>query len=272
MSEARVLNFSYRQLSLSMKIFLLLFILLVTVSCAQKYLGPSNVGREYGNPKMPLVVSHLAGANKKMLDRFPRNSHFILAKILCFHKSCRIQSGHTAPLQSISFKKFKKKVARNAKKGAYKNIKVDTTHKHKPVVSHTIPITADTANIQPPVFDPIVQADTLIVLGAEVLFEINKSTLRSEHFETLNPIVEYLLLHPERSVNISGHTDNTGSEAHNLRLSKQRADVVAEYLVSNGVDINSIETSGLGSAKPIAENTTEEGRKKNRRVELLIHD
>jgi chemotaxis protein MotB len=79
-------------------------------------------------------------------------------------------------------------------------------------------------------------------------------------------------LHPERLVRISGHTDNTGREAHNLALSKQRADVVAEYLVSNGIDINRVETSGLGSAKPIEVNTSDEGRRKNRRVELLIHD
>ena len=71
---------------------------------------------------------------------------------------------------------------------------------------------------------------------------------------------------------ISGHTDNIGNEAHNLSLSKQRADVVAEYLVGNGIDIVRLETAGLGSAKPIAVNTTDEGRMKNRRVELLIHD
>lgn len=100
----------------------------------------------------------------------------------------------------------------------------------------------------------------------------NKSTLRNEHFATLNAIVDYLVLHTERSVKISGHTDNTGNEAHNLNLSKRRADVVAEYLVDNGVDIRRVETLGLGSANPLTANTTDEGRKKNRRVELLIHD
>ena len=133
----------------------------------------------------------------------------------------------------------------------------------------TIPVDIDTATVRP---TPVIKADSLIVLGAEVLFEINKSTLRSEHFATLNSIVDYLVLHPERSVKISGHSDNTGSEGHNLALSKRRAVVVAEYLVNNGVDIDRVETFGLGSAKPIVLNTTDEGRKKNRRVELLIHD
>lgn len=259
-----------------MKIFLL-FLFLLAFACAdaqKKYVGPpNNVGREYGNPKMPLMVSHLAGANKERLKKATKNSrHSIFGKILCFRRLCRIQSGHPSSLRSISFKKFKKKIERNAKKGAYKNIQTDSTRKRKPAILETIPtILIDTTTTQPMVSAPVVK-DSLIVLGAEVLFEINKSTLRSEHFETLNPIVEYLLLHPERSVRISGHTDNTGSEAHNLSLSKKRADVVAEYLVNNGVDIRSVETSGLGSTKPIAENTTEAGRKKNRRVELLIHD
>jgi outer membrane protein OmpA-like peptidoglycan-associated protein len=119
---------------------------------------------------------------------------------------------------------------------------------------------------------PSPKADSLIILSAELLFETNKSTLRTEHFAMLSTIVDYLFLHPERSVKISGHTDNTGSEEHNLVLSKRRADVVAEYLVNNGIDINRVETFGLGNTKPLVANITDEGRKKNRRVELLIHD
>lgn len=250
-----------------MKTFLLSILLLGFFYTGAQTVGPpKNVGREYGNPKMPWFVSHLAGANKERLKRANGNSHSIFGKIVCFRKLCRIQSGHSASLRAISFKKFQKKVARNAKKGAYKNIRINS-----PVVPNTIPVMTDTAHTQPAIPAPAVKADSLIVLGAELLFETDKSTLRREHFETLHSIVDYLLSHPERLVSISGHTDNTGREAHNLTLSKQRADVVAEYLVSNGIDINRIKTSGLGSSKPITANATEEGRKKNRRVELLIH-
>ena len=236
-----------------------------------QYVGPpNNVGREYGNPKMPLMVSHLAGANKERLKRANKNSrHSIFGKILCFRRLCRIQSGHPASLRSISFKKFRKKVARNAKKGLYKRPPSDSINKPAPVSREAIPVVVDTIRVRP---TPQIKADSLIILSAELLFETNKSTLRSEHFATLNPIVDYLVLHPERSVKISGHTDNTGSEGHNLTLSKRRADVVAEYLIKNGVDVNRVETFGLGSTKPLVVNTTEEGRKKNRRVELLIHD
>jgi outer membrane protein OmpA-like peptidoglycan-associated protein len=249
---------------------LFLSVLLCSYFCvnAQKVGPPRNVGREYGNPKMPWMVSHLAGANKKMLERANKNSrHSIFGKILCFRKLCRIQVGHPSSLKSPSFKKFEKKVERNAKKGLYKKIHIDSTYKQKSPVREVTPVVVDTA-LQAPAFKP----DSLIVLNAELLFETNKSTLRIEHFAMLNSIVDYLVLHPERSVNISGHTDNTGSEGHNLILSKKRADVVAEYLISHGVDINRVSTVGLGSTKPLVENNSDEGRKKNRRVELLIHD
>ena len=254
-----------------MKALLLSVLLFGFVHGQAQYVGPpNNVGREYGNPKMPLMVSHLAGANKARLNRVNKNSrHSIFAKVLCFRKLCRIQSGHSASLNAISYKKFRKKVARNAKKGLYKRRQVDSTYDHKPIVREVMPAVTDTATARP---TPLIKADSLIVLGAELLFETNQSTLRSEHFATLNSIADYLVSHPERAVNISGHTDTTGSEQHNLALSKRRADVVAEYLAANGVDSNRVKTFGLGSAKPIDVNTTDEGRKKNRRVELLIHE
>jgi outer membrane protein OmpA-like peptidoglycan-associated protein len=255
-----------------MKVPLLLLLLsgFFYVNAQKTYIGPpNNVGREYGNPKMPLMVSHLAGKNKDMLKRANKNSrHSVFGKILCFRKLCRIQSGHSASLKSISFKKFRKKVQKHGEKGEYKDVRPTP----KPAAITPKPAAVDTTTVQPVTSPPVIKKDSLIILGAEVLFEINRSTLRSEHFSTLNPIVDYLISHPERTVTISGHTDNTGNEKHNLTLSKKRADVVAEYLVNNGVDINRVETSGSGSSKPIAENTTDKGRKKNRRVELLIHD
>jgi outer membrane protein OmpA-like peptidoglycan-associated protein len=258
-----------------MKIILLSALLFCCIPTkAQKFVGPpNNVGREYGNPKMPWMVSHLAGKNKEMLKRANKNSrHSIFSKILCFRRLCRIQSGHTASLHTMNFNKFKKKLAKNAKKKAHQNITTDSTINRQPIVRKTIPIVKDTITSKAAVTPPIIKADSLIILGGELLFQTNRSTLRSEHFATLNPIVDYLRLHPERAVRISGHTDTTGNEANNLSLSKKRADVVAEYLVNNGIAINRVETFGLGSAKPIAENKTDEGRKKNRRVELLIHD
>jgi hypothetical protein len=95
---------------------------------AQKFVGPpNNVGREYGNPKMPWMVSHLAGRNKEMLRRANKNSrHSVFGKVLCFRRLCRIQSGHTASLHTMNFKKFKKKLAKNAKKKATNSTPPDT--------------------------------------------------------------------------------------------------------------------------------------------------
>ncbi len=118
---------------------------------------------------------------------------------------------------------------------------------------------------------PILKTDSLIVLG-EVLFATNSSILKSEQFAVLDSIVDFLVKNPRLIVKISGHTDNTGKESYNLKLSTQRADVVAEFLVDNGVDIDRVSSIGLGSSRPIAPNTSDAGRKKNRRVELLIHD
>jgi outer membrane protein OmpA-like peptidoglycan-associated protein len=258
-----------------MKTFLLSAMLLAFLYAhAQKPVGPpNNVGREYGNPKMPWMVSHLAGANKERLKRANKNSrHSIFGKILCFRKLCRIQSGHSSSLHAISFRKFKKKVARNARKGEYKNIHTDTTRRLRPAVRKDTAPVQDTAHIKTTVPVQHAKTDTLIVLGAELLFEVNKSTLKREHFGPLQNIAEYLLAHPERFVRVSGHTDNSGKETHNVTLSQQRADVVAEYLVNRGISINRVYTLGLGSSKPIAPNTTEADRMKNRRVELLIYD
>ena len=71
-------------------------------------------------------------------------------------------------------------------------------------------------------------------------------------------------------IEIEGHTDNIGDEAYNLKLSNERAEAVVDYLLEKGVDKNNIIAQGLGESAPIAENETEEGRAKNRRVEMNV--
>ena len=124
---------------------------------------------------------------------------------------------------------------------------------------------------RPKVDAPVLKSDSLIVLN-EFLFETNSSTLKVEHFSALDSIMDFLLEHPSLEVKISGHTDNTGRESHNKTLSTKRAEVVAEYLIENGVSQDRVTFEGFGSSKPIAPNSTDVGRNKNRRVELLIHD
>jgi outer membrane protein OmpA-like peptidoglycan-associated protein len=86
----------------------------------------------------------------------------------------------------------------------------------------------------------------------------------------LNILLEYLQNNTDKTIQISGHTDNTGKETDNLLLSENRAKAVADFLISKGIAKNRITTNGYGSSKPIADNNTEDGKQRNRRVEFVV--
>jgi outer membrane protein OmpA-like peptidoglycan-associated protein len=111
--------------------------------------------------------------------------------------------------------------------------------------------------------------DKPIVLK-NVLFETNEAMLLQSSFSELDATVSHLMQNPGLKIEVSGHTDNKGNEIQNVKLSEARAKAVADYLISKKVDPVRITYKGHGSQKPVAENTTEEGRKQNRRVELLF--
>ena len=103
-----------------------------------------------------------------------------------------------------------------------------------------------------------------------ILFETGKSVLTASSYTELNRLVNILEDNPLMRIEISGHTDNTGSEALNFRLSESRAKAVVDYLVQKGIDRLRLEFKGYGPQQPIADNKTSEGRKMNRRVEFKI--
>ena len=105
---------------------------------------------------------------------------------------------------------------------------------------------------------------------ANVFFETDKATLLPASFGELDRVEELLASHPEFKLQIAGHTDSTGSESHNLRLAKGRAESVSTYLTSHGLSPERLTTIGFGSSKPIASNVAEEGRAQNRRVEFIL--
>jgi outer membrane protein OmpA-like peptidoglycan-associated protein len=110
----------------------------------------------------------------------------------------------------------------------------------------------------------------LIANMGDVLFETGKFNLRPEARERLAKVSGILLAYSGLKVAIEGHTDSVGTEDYNLQLSKQRADAVREYLVKEGVQEDVITAIGLGMSQPIAGNESADGRKKNRRVELVV--
>ncbi|GAA4754650.1 OmpA family protein [Flavisolibacter ginsenosidimutans] len=100
-------------------------------------------------------------------------------------------------------------------------------------------------------------------------FDIDKASIKPESMGTLNMIVGVLKENPDLKFSIEGHTDNSGTAAHNLTLSQQRAEAVKVQLIAMGVDGSRLSTKGLGDTKPISDNNSLEGKANNRRVEFV---
>ncbi|MGD0989266.1 MAG: OmpA family protein [Candidatus Sulfotelmatobacter sp.] len=110
----------------------------------------------------------------------------------------------------------------------------------------------------------------LIVSMPDVLFAFNKYELKPEARERLAKISGIVLAYPDLKLEIDGYTDSIGSDEYNQTLSDKRAEAVRDYLVSSGVNMNSVVARGLGKADPVADNSSEHGRQLNRRVELIV--
>jgi outer membrane protein OmpA-like peptidoglycan-associated protein len=106
----------------------------------------------------------------------------------------------------------------------------------------------------------------------EVYFDTDSATLKPESYADLDRLVDVLKRVPTIRGAIEGHTDSTGSDAHNQSLSERRAAEVLDYLVEHGADRSRFESKGFGEAQPIASNDTAEGRSQNRRVILRRTD
>lgn len=118
----------------------------------------------------------------------------------------------------------------------------------------------------------VTEADRKVVAEAikNLEFDFGKATIRAKSYTTLNKVAG-LLIEKNFSLKLAGHTDSKGSDAFNLRLSKDRAEAVKAYLVSQGANASRIEAIGYGETQPIASNNTEKGRQQNRRVEFTLY-
>lgn len=109
-----------------------------------------------------------------------------------------------------------------------------------------------------------------ITFESGLLFDVNKAAVKSESKENLNDLAKILNKYPDTNILIEGHTDSTGTEEHNLTLSRQRAQAVANYLAQIEIDPTRFTIMGYGWSQPVADNDTSEGRALNRRVDLGI--
>jgi outer membrane protein OmpA-like peptidoglycan-associated protein len=110
----------------------------------------------------------------------------------------------------------------------------------------------------------------LSLAGDELHFASGTATLPKGDLPSLDRIAALLKGKPSLSIRVEGHTDSSGGAETNQRLSQQRAEAVMQALIDHGVDAERITAEGLGAAKPIADNSTEEGRSANRRVDVYV--
>lgn len=124
---------------------------------------------------------------------------------------------------------------------------------------------------------PMVSAPTVLkkkidelLDGNMIAFRLNSAILLPEGKTVLNSVAKILQEDPTVAFEVGGHTDNVGPEQSNWVLSEQRAKAVVEYLISQGIAVERLTPKGYGASRPIADGTTDEGRRQNRRIEFSI--
>jgi outer membrane protein OmpA-like peptidoglycan-associated protein len=117
-------------------------------------------------------------------------------------------------------------------------------------------------------FDSLKTGDRVILNN--IYFDFDKFTIRELSYPELEEVFQYLDLHRNIRILISGHTDNFGSDAYNAALSENRARAVVNYLENRGISPDRMQSKGFGATLPIATNNTTAGRQNNRRIELEI--
>ena len=110
----------------------------------------------------------------------------------------------------------------------------------------------------------------LVKFDSGILFDTDKADLKAAARTNLQNLSTSLVNNPQTNILIIGHTDDTGSDAHNMDLSVRRAEAVKAYIAAGNVANSRLTTSGKGETEPIAVNTTADGRAQNRRVEIVI--
>jgi outer membrane protein OmpA-like peptidoglycan-associated protein len=109
-----------------------------------------------------------------------------------------------------------------------------------------------------------------LLLSGAILFDFDSAALRPDAQGVLEEILKVVQAYGDRPLRVEGHTDSIASESYNQKLSEGRAQSVADWLKSKGVAATRLEAKGWGETRPVAENSSAEGRQQNRRVEVII--
>ncbi|MDR0748270.1 MAG: OmpA family protein [Tannerellaceae bacterium] len=118
-----------------------------------------------------------------------------------------------------------------------------------------------------PLYDRVLSDGKFITYG--ITFDVGKSSIKPESMSEISRIVKMMTDNPDLNFSVEGHTDNTGNEALNQTLSEARSEAVVDKLVEMGVAADRLTSTGKGQTSPLADNATDEGRAKNRRVEFV---
>jgi len=110
----------------------------------------------------------------------------------------------------------------------------------------------------------------IVISLSDILFDVNRATLKSGAEANIERIAGVLKQYPDKQISVEGHTDATGSDSYNMKLSQDRAASVRNTLVRGGVNPELITSKGLGETQPVASNDTPAGRQQNRRVEIVV--
>jgi outer membrane protein OmpA-like peptidoglycan-associated protein len=113
---------------------------------------------------------------------------------------------------------------------------------------------------------PLPGAITLL----NVYFDTNKSELKPESNEAMDRLLALLASNDKIKIEVNGHTDDVGNDENNMKLSQDRANAVRDLLIRRGIEPERIRAIGYGESKPVASNSTSEGKAKNRRTEFII--
>ncbi|MDN5204970.1 OmpA family protein [Fulvivirgaceae bacterium BMA10] len=201
----------------------------------------------------PLVVAHVTPKERALTKKkgYGYPQHNLLSQFICFNKLCLNKAEWRNKQKKRRFKGFKKP-----------GIPIRQHHPHdREIIAQNIS-KKNYASV------PLNKIQTF----KHVLFKTSSAQLLKNTLEELDQLAKALKENENWQIKILGHTDDTGDEDLNKKLSNARARSVANYLKEKGIEGKRLSYQGFGSSKPIADNQTEVGRQKNRRVEFVISE